>query len=127
MLKAWKRECNVEMKSICLEVAATVFVNQWANRANGIGYGYHDYLVRDFFGFLLNYVNGRARPAGIEQWIPLGDCWETKCQAAYNRAMKACDYEQTDHGLSAVLEWQKIFGSQFTPTMPYLPSLVVAR
>jgi hypothetical protein len=127
MLKAWKRECNVEMKSICLEVAATVFVNQWVNRANGIGYGYHDYLVRDFFGFLLNYVNGRARPAGVEEWIPLGDCWHTKCQAAYNRAMKACDYEQADHGLSAVLEWQKIFGSQLTPRMPYLPSLVVAR
>lgn len=113
MLKAWKRECNVELKSVCLEVAATVFVNQWTHRADGIGYSYHDFLVRDFFGFLLNYVNGWARPAGIEEHILLGDCWQTKCQTAYNRAVKACEYEHSDDAYSASVEWNKIFGSQF--------------
>jgi hypothetical protein len=29
MLKAWKRECNVETKSVCLEILASVFVTQW--------------------------------------------------------------------------------------------------
>ena len=113
MLKAWKRECNVELKSICLEIAAGVFVNQWANRGNGIGYSYYDFMIRDFFAFLLNYVNGSAKPAGIDEWIPLGDAWQTKCQTAYNRAVKACNYEHQDDAYNASSEWQKIFGSQF--------------
>lgn len=29
MLKAWKRECNVEIRSICLETLAILFVDQW--------------------------------------------------------------------------------------------------
>lgn len=113
MLKAWKRECNVSIKSICLEVAAIVFVNQWPNRAQGIRYSYHDFLVRDFFAFLLNYVNGSAKPAGIDEWIPLGTSWATRCQSAYDRAVKACNFEHDDDALSASTEWQKIFGSQF--------------
>lgn len=113
MLKAWKRECNVELKSICLEVAAGVFVQQWANRGNGIGYGYHDWMVRDFFAFLLNYVNGTAKTAGVNEWIPLGDAWQSKCQTAYNRAAKACSYEHQDAAYNASSEWRKIFGSQF--------------
>lgn len=113
MLKAWKRECNVEMKSVCIEIAATVFVNQWVHRDKGIGYSYHDWLIRDFFEFLLNYVNGSAKPAGITEWIPLGDAWASKCQTAYDRAVKACGFEHTDDSYSASSEWQKIFGSQF--------------
>jgi hypothetical protein len=113
MLKAWKRECNIELKSICLEVAASVFVSQWANRADGIGYSYHDYLGQDFFGFLSHYVNGSAKPAGINEWIPLGDVRQSKCQSAYNDAAKACNYEHRDDAFNASSEWQKIFGSQF--------------
>ena len=70
-------------------------------------------MVRDFFAFMLNYVNGRAKPAGINEWIPLGDAWQTKCQTAYNRAAKACNYEHQDDTYNASSEWQKIFGSQF--------------
>lgn len=113
MLKAWKRTCNVELKSICLEVAATVFVNQWINKDKGIKYSYHDWLVRDFFAFLLNYVNGSAKPAGITEWIPLGNAWASKCEMAYNRAVKACDFEYRDDAYSASVEWNKIFGPQF--------------
>jgi hypothetical protein len=34
---------------------------------------YYDWMVRNFFQFLLGYVNDNARPAGINEWIPLGD------------------------------------------------------
>ena len=125
MLKAWKRECSVEMKSVCLEIAATVFVDQWPHRAKASDTSYHDHMVRDFFAFLLNYVNGSARPAGIDRWIPLGDCWQSKCQSAYNRAVKACAYEQADDGLNACLEWQKVFGYQLSAT-PHYVSLLTA-
>jgi hypothetical protein len=111
MLKAWKRECNVEIKSVCLEIAAGVFVNQWEHRGKGVAY--YGWMVRDFFGFMLEYVNGRTRPAGIQEWIPLGDSWQSKCQTAYSHAAKACEYEYLDNPVSATSEWQKIFGSQF--------------
>jgi hypothetical protein len=111
MLKAWKQECNVELRSICLEIAATIFLNQWPERQKTMVY--YDFMVRDFFAFLLRYVNGSAKPAGITEWIPLGDAWASKAQSAYDRAVKACAYEQNDQEFSAALEWQKIFGSKF--------------
>lgn len=112
MLKVWKRECNVEIKSICLEVGATVFIDNWINRDKPIVY--YDWMVRDFFAFLLQYVNGRARPAGIgNEWIPLGGAWQSKCQSAYDRASKACQYEKDNNAFEASLEWRKVFGNQF--------------
>ncbi len=111
MLKAWQRECNVEVKSICLEIAAVVFVEQWLNRDKG--FVYYDFLVRDFFAFLLSYTNPRAKPAGIDEWIDLGPDWPSKGRTAYDRAVKACEYEQADDRYSASFEWRKIFGSQF--------------
>ena len=68
MLKAWKRECNVEIKSISLEVLANVFVTQWEYRDQTIFY--YDWMMRDFFAFMLNYVNGWVQPAGITEQIP---------------------------------------------------------
>lgn len=111
MLKAWKRECNVPIKSICLEVLTMVFVEQWVHHDQTIFY--YDWMIRDFFAFMLNYVNGSAKPAGNTEWIPLGDDWESKCRTAYARALKACDYERADDDFEASSEWQKIFGSQF--------------
>ena len=90
---------------------ATVFVTQWEHRHQTIFY--YDWMIRDFFAFMLNYVNGWARPAGITEQILLGDCWESKCRTAYSRALKACDYERADDDIAAASEWQKIFGSQF--------------
>ncbi len=123
MLKAWKRECNVEIKSISLEVLANVFVTHWEYRDKTIFY--YDWMMRDFFAFLLNYVNGWVQPAGITERILLGDCWATKCRSAYNRALKACEYEYADKGFDASSEWQKVFGSQFQ--LDWLQSLLLAR
>jgi hypothetical protein len=112
MLKAWKRECNVDIKSICLEVAAVYFVERWSYRDKTIYY--YDWMVRDFFAFLLNYtIGGWAKPPGIKEQIFFGNNWQTKCRSAYDRALKACEYEHADQGYLATAEWQKIFGSQF--------------
>lgn len=123
MLKAWKRECNVDIKSVSLEILANVFVTQWEYRHQTIFY--YDWMVRDFFAFMLNYVNGWVQPAGINERILLGDGWATKCRSAYNRAVKACDYERLDNGFESSSEWQKIFGSQFH--LDWLHSLLLAR
>ena len=122
MVKAWKRECSVELKSISLEVAVCVFVKQWIYRSHTTFY--YDWMVRDFFAFLSNYVNGWARPAGAQEQIDLGDGWASKCQSAYSRALKACEFEQQDNEQAAASEWQKIFGSQFRGRLVALRSLL---
>jgi hypothetical protein len=122
MLKAWKRECSVDIKSISLEVAACVFVTNWPYRTNTIFY--YDWMVRDFFEFMLRYRWGWNIVPGTQEKIQLGDAWGTKCESAYQRAFKAERYEHGDDGDAAAEEWRKIFGEQFEPsTVPTLSPL----
>lgn len=111
MLKAWKHECNVDIKSISLEVLATVFVDQWQWRDQSIYY--YDWMIRDFFAFMLQYVNGWTLVPGTTDQIQLGNGWVSKCQTAYDRSLKVCAYEHGDYQFAAQAEWQKIFGSRF--------------
>ena len=112
MLKAWKRNCNVPLKSIVLEIAACSFVRQWPHNRQSVFW--YDWMVRDFFAFLWHYKNGTAQIPGVQETIYLGDSWVSRCESAYSRAVKACEYEYQDFRLLAENEWKKIFGDQFT-------------
>jgi hypothetical protein len=115
MLKAWKRECSVDIKSISLEVLAREFVAQWKHRLESLFY--YDWLVRDFFEFMLQYKDqGWTRVSGTQEIIWLGTAWVSKCETAYKRAYNASEHEHVDHPMSATEEWQKIFGKQFVGT-----------
>lgn len=46
--------------------------------------------------------------------VQLGDGWQTKSQSAYERAVKAANYERDNYQFAAQAEWQKIFGRRFT-------------
>lgn len=124
MLKAWKYECNVEIKSISLEVLAIIFVNQWQHRDQTVFY--YDWMIRDFFAFLLPYVNGWTLVPGTTERIELGDRWESKARSAYARAWKACEHEKADAPYSATTEWQKIFGDTFKGSSAFLEALLRA-
>jgi hypothetical protein len=115
MLKAWKEHCNIDMRSVCLEIAAVVFVDQWQFKEKPLSV-FYDLMVSDFFAFLLNYVNGRAKPAGIDEWIDLGNSWEIKARKAHANALLATQYENADEDFSAVAQFQEIFGPQFQYT-----------
>jgi len=123
LAKAWQKECNVELKSISIEVLASIFVTQWPNRDKGLFW--YDWMVRDFFAFLFPYLNGWTRIMGTTRTIQLGNEWESKLRTAYNRALKACEYERSNLGFSAELEWRKIFGSQVVK-LTMLPFLATA-
>jgi len=112
MLKAWKRECNVPLKSIVLEIAACSLVRQWPYNKQSIFW--YDWLIRDFFAYLWQYKNGTAQIPGIQETISLGDEWVSRCESACSRAVNACVYEYQDLGVLAEDEWKKIFGDQFT-------------
>jgi len=111
MLKPWKRECSVEIKSLSLEVLVCEFVKQWQFRGQTLFY--YDWLVRDFFEFMLRYRFGWTRVPGTSEKIELGEAWFRKCQSAYNRSVKACEYERADWESLAAEEWRKVFGNQF--------------
>jgi hypothetical protein len=124
MLRTWKRECSVDIKSISLDVLACKFLNQWQFKERSLFYS--DWLIRDFFAFMLPYENGQTLVPGTTEWIQLGDAWVSKCQSAYQRSLKACDYEYGDYGYAAAAEWQKIFGQQFELGSSGLLSMLAA-
>jgi hypothetical protein len=129
MVKAWKRECSVDMKSISLEVFVCAFVEQWEFRMRTIYY--YDWMVRDFFEFMLRYtVKGWTRVPGTTEVIWLGEEWVSKAHTACGRAVKACQYEHADYSHLATDEWEKIFGTQFSGISAFamrLAALAAAR
>lgn len=118
-IKVWKRQHGILLKSIVLEEAARLFVHQWPALGHSFEtpiYGpvwWHDWLVRDFFAFLLKYDRLTWKYGEI---IPFGNGWRQKAEIAYREACLACYYEEHDQPLMAESHWQNIFGSQFPRT-----------
>jgi hypothetical protein len=111
MLKQWQREHNAPLKSFILERLALHFLAQWS-------YSYHDvfwydWMVRDFFAWLLQYVNGTITISTPQtrEVIPLGNEWQVRAQRAHANAVSACEHEYASRGWQAGEDWQKIFGS----------------
>src|SRR3546814_907371 len=110
MAKAWQEHCNVPLKSFQIELLMAEFLQQSFWRQEG--YFYYDFLLRDFFRYLLGRSNGYVFAPGTSKLIALGDAWYSRCESARDRAIKACEYEYSDYVISAGEEWQKIFGNQ---------------
>ena len=109
MLKCWQGYCSVPLKSFCLELLAMDFLSSWQYRQNSPTY--YDYMTRDFFLFLLSKKWTYVYVPGTYESIPIGGEWESRTQSAYDRAVKACNYEASDEDVLAGIEWQKIFGT----------------
>jgi hypothetical protein len=114
MLKCWQGYCNVPMKSFCLELLAVDFLSTWQYRQNTATY--YDWMTRDFMQYLLGKKWSYVFVPGTSESIALGSEWESKAQSAYDRAVKACNYEASDDDVLAGLEWQKIFGTDIPMT-----------
>ncbi|MDR7032496.1 SMODS domain-containing nucleotidyltransferase [Mesorhizobium sp. BE184] len=107
MFKIWRDECGVPLKSYVLETLTADFLNtsKWAN----CSYFYYDWLVRDFFEYLIGLSNTYIWTLdGHLHW--LDDSWKSRAESAWDRARKACDFETIDLVDAAGEEWQKIFG-----------------
>jgi hypothetical protein len=114
MLKVWKHNCKVPLKSIALEIVVCSFIRWWPHNTQSIYW--YDWMVRDFFAYLWQYRNETVEISGIQERINLGDQWASRCESAYSRALKACEYEKQNFRKLAEDEWKKIFGDQFTRT-----------
>ncbi len=111
MIKRWQEYCNVSLKSFVIELLCIEFIITWPYKTQGTTF--YDWLVRDFFSFLKqktswSYVFVPGTYEAI--YLSSGD-WQSKAESAYNRAVKATEYEKDNCPYLAGAEWQKIFGS----------------
>jgi hypothetical protein len=109
IFKQWQRHCDVPIKSFQLEALVKEVLSTLA-------YGsrdeyWFDWLVRDVLAHMLSRANGYFTMPVTGEVILLGDAWLSKAQTAYDRALKACNYEYYDCDQAAGDEWQKIFGA----------------
>jgi hypothetical protein len=109
MMKQWQREQNVPLKSFQLERLAVEFLANWPN--NQRDHFWYDWMIRDFFAYLIGRANTYVYMPGTNEAVWLGNDWLFKAQTAYKHALTACDYEYSNYQVHAGEEWQKIFGS----------------
>lgn len=114
--KRWKTYCNVPMKSFWIELLAKEFLGGWQYANNTSTY--HDWMVRDFFNFILSKKNTHLYAPGTSELLWIGDDWVSRAETALTRASKACGFESAKDEFSASQEWQKLFGEFFpSPTI----------
>lgn len=115
MLKAWQRNCSVPLKSFQIELLAADFLP--ASPWHLHDFFYFDWITRDFFAYLYHRANTFITVPGTFERIYLGNEWQSRALTAYDRAVKACDYEKINLVEAAGEEWQKIFGQQIPRTV----------
>ena len=110
MLKVWQQQCSVPIKSFQLELVTANFIleSPWRH----YDFFWFDWLVRDFFAYLWQRAHTSVLVPGTSTCVPLGADWQGQAGFAYNRALKACDYEKRNAVKAAGEAWSGIFGSQ---------------
>lgn len=108
-LKAWQAWCSVPIKSFYLELLAVEYLEQseWRHK----DFFWYDWLCRDFFKWMLTKSGSFVLAPGTYEVLMIGDTWRSRAENAYNRAVKACEFEKENDMLNAGDEWQKIFGA----------------
>lgn len=109
--KAWKLTKNVKIKSVILELIAKTFLDSWGHRDTG-GYGYYDFMVRDFFQQLPTWKNRFIYLPGMTlEQVYTGDAWEAQANYAYSASVRATSAGADDDIWKARSEWRSIFGN----------------
>ena len=108
MMKCWKRHCNIEIKSFILEHIIYEFFRQYDLKRKS--FFWYDWIIRDFFGFLISMMNRQVWIPNDTAYVSVGDEWGNKANVAYGDAIEACRLEYEDLSVSAGLAWQRLFG-----------------
>lgn len=110
MMKTWKYNCNVPIKSFHIEQLVAAFIGCYEHRNQG--YYYYDWFIRDFLHFLMGKRNTSIYAPASNEFVAIGEEWYSRASTAYDRAVKACEYEREDYIMLAGEEWQKLFGAR---------------
>lgn len=109
LIKCWQRTCNVPLASFEIELLVTDFLFSYVHRATSTAL--YDWMVRDFFQYLVGRAGSLEIMPGTHQMVWLGDDWLSRARSAHERATKASWFEEMELPFSALDEWQKIFGT----------------
>lgn len=109
MLKLWKKQCNVSIKTIALQMMAERFVGIWFHR--DAQYFWPDWLVRDFFAYMVTQKNKLDVFPLTGETLQFGDAWLSRAETATTISAKACDYEEKNYNSLAGEQWQRLFGT----------------
>ncbi len=108
ILKQWQRHCDVPIKSFQLEQVAIEFLRQWIYSRDLF---WIDWMIRDYFAYLLSRENGLLVMPGTFTQVALGNAWASKARTAHAAADRAFYLERNNLDGLAGLEWQSIFGT----------------
>jgi hypothetical protein len=111
MMKMWQETCQVPIKSLALELRAVNFMATWAHSDKD--FHYYDWMVRDYLAELISKANSWCKIPGIEEKCYYGSEWLSRAKSAYQRALKACDFEADGKEDDATEEWLNIFGLSY--------------
>jgi hypothetical protein len=114
ILKQWQRYCDVPIKSFQLEHVAVEFLRVWPYSRDLY---WIDWMLRDFFTYLLSRQNGFLLMPGAFHQVALGDAWAPKARTAQAIANRAFYLERDNEDGQAGLAWQSLFG-------PMIPTFV---
>lgn len=113
LAKAWKRARNVSVKSFVLELGAQRFLTQWPHNrgSDGLltGYGFYDWMMRDFFKWLEERWAESWIIPGTTDVIYTGSDWRAQAAFATSAATRACEHHSGDRPYSAESEWKNVF------------------
>jgi Second Messenger Oligonucleotide or Dinucleotide Synthetase domain len=108
MLKKWQLHKDVPIKAFQLERLAIEFLAQWPYRMHDRFW--YDWMVRDFFVYMLDRADGWVRMPGTDEWIQLGSSWLNAAKRASLSAGVACIHERANSETLAGRAWGEIFG-----------------
>lgn len=112
LLKAWKVARGVKIKSFVLEMMAIRFLAQWQHTFyNGLptNFSFYDWMMRDFFAWMLTQEDTFWTPAGSNDVIFASDTWVAQARFAHAAATRAAEFHTNSLSASARAEWKKIF------------------
>jgi len=110
MIKHWKNENGVPIKSFIIELLVSDFLPQRVMGDQSTFW--YDFYVRDFLIELCAKARSSIQIPGTGEFYPLGDAWLSRAQTARDVAIEACYWEYHDYDVTAGQEWQKIFGTR---------------
>ena len=113
MARAWKGNCNVPMSGILIDTLAYKFINDWEYKDKS--YLYYDFMSRDFFKYLKELDEDQSYwlAPGSQRYVWKNGEFHTKAKTAYNNAVSAISYENSNYSYSAKQKWREIYGTKF--------------
>ena len=112
MLRAWKEKQYVLMNGILLDTTAYRFLQnyEYADKS----YTYYDWIVRDYFKYLLDHAKDDSWEKPGNTGTVLRDHFiETDVSIAYEKTLKAIEAFSSNDVDSWHQNWRDIFGTRF--------------